>query len=491
MDFEHVELLRDNSAAWRLLRADNAALVLSFLGETFVEANSPAIVESELTTQLDDALYALNGARGGEDEPRFPRTARAYLQAWSAPEQGWLRRFYPPGSEEPHYDATPALEKAYGWVSGLQERSFVGTESRLHTLVGLLRQMVHGAETDPDARLSELLRRREELDAEIREAERGEVEPMDRVALRDRYQLFSRTARDLLSDFREVEDNFRRLDRAARQRIASWAGAKGELLEELLDDRTSISASDQGRSFQAFYDFLLSRGRQDELADLLAKLQQIDDLEPEPRMRHINYDWLDAAERTQQTVRQLSEQLRRFLDDQVWLENRRVVELLRSIETSAFAVRDEPGAARDPRLTMRLDATSPTVSMPMERPLYVVREEVAVDSSVTEASEGVDTTALFEQVYVDQVRLAEVARHAVRRRGQVALADLLSEHPPEQGLAEIVSYLALSEDDLDVVIAEGTEVQQPYLDAEGTPRTLRMPDVTLTRRAADPTRRSR
>src|SRR5258708_15024760 len=63
------------------------------------------------------------------------------------------------------------------------------------------------------------------------------------------------------------------------------------------------------------------------------------------RLRHIHHDWLDAAERTQATVRQLSDQLRRFLDDQVWFENRRVIDVLRSIEASAFAA---PRSAKHP-----------------------------------------------------------------------------------------------------------------------------------------------
>ncbi len=65
-------------------------------------------------------------------------------------------------------------------------------------------------------------------------------------------------------------------------------------------------------------------------------------------MRHIHYDWLEAGERTQATVRQLSEQLRRFLDDQVWFENRRVIDILRSIEASALGLRDDRGAWPSP-----------------------------------------------------------------------------------------------------------------------------------------------
>ena len=159
-------------------------------------------------------------------------------------------------------------EKAYAWVTGLSVRPFVGTESRLHIVVELLRQIIHGAETDPQARLAELHRRRDVIDREIAEVEAGNLAVLGTTALRDRYQQFAATARDLLSDFREVEENFRGLDRAARERIAAWDGGKGDLLGELVSSRSDIDGSDQGRSFQAFYDFLLSETRQDELTDL-------------------------------------------------------------------------------------------------------------------------------------------------------------------------------------------------------------------------------
>jgi len=156
--FDEISWLRGNSPAWRLLRAENAPLVLSFLDQVFVAENIRSISAAELANRLDDELYALNERLG---ERAFPKPAKAYLDDWAAPEAGWLRKYYPEGSDEPHFDVTPAVEKALAWVRGLQARSFVGTESRLNTVFLLLRQMAFGAETDPDERLGELRRRRQ------------------------------------------------------------------------------------------------------------------------------------------------------------------------------------------------------------------------------------------------------------------------------------------------------------------------------------------
>jgi len=289
MKYDEIEQLRSHPA-WALLRSSNSALILSFFGRVFVDRNVGDIAGPELAGELDEELYALNQHLG---EHRFPKSASAYLDDWASPDHGWLRKFYPPGSDEARYDVVPAVEKALRWVGELRTREFIGTASRLNTIFELLRQMVFGADDDPESRLVELRRRRAELDAEIARAERGEVVVLDSVSQRDRYQQLSRTARELLSDFREVEENFRRLDRSLRHQIAGWSGSKGALLDEALGSRNSIAESDQGRSFQTFYDFLLSHQRQAELTDLLERVQAIREIDDhDERLANIHFDWI-------------------------------------------------------------------------------------------------------------------------------------------------------------------------------------------------------
>jgi flagellar motility protein MotE (MotC chaperone) len=329
--------------------------------------------------------------------------------------------------------ATPAVEKALAWVRSLGEREFVGTESRLNTVFELLRQIVHGTEADPAARIEELTRRRQEIDDEIGRVLAGEVPLLDRSAVRDRYQQLTATAWELLSDFRQVEENFRRLDRQLREKIAGWQGGKGELLDDVLGSRESIAGSDQGRSFQAFYDFLLSQARQEELAGLLDRVNELSDLaERDPRLRRVHYDWLDAAGRTQTVVAQLSEQLRRFLDDQAWFENRRVIDILREIEGSALRLRDAPPTG----LTIEIDAAAPVLSLPFERPLYAPVRKPRLDSQDIRAAgsdEETDPTALFEQAHVDPGPLRDAVRAALRRSTQATLAEIVTAVPLRQG----------------------------------------------------------
>ncbi len=479
--FDEVAWLRDNSPAWRLLRADNAALVLSFLGRVFVTDNVRSISAAELASRLDDELYALNQRDSQQEGRRYPKSAKAYLDDWAAPGVGWLRKYYPDGTDEPHYDATPAVEKALQWIRTLREREFVGTESRLNVIFELLRQIVFGTETDPGQRLAELHRQRQEIDEQIARVEAGAIAILDEAAVRDRYQQFALTARELLADFREVEENFRKLDRQLREKIAGWHGGKGELLDDVLGSRESIAGSNQGKSFQAFYGFLLSQAHQEELSGLLNRVHSLAGIaERDARLRHIHFDWLDAAERTQATVRQLSEQLRRFLDDQVWFENRQVIDILRGIEAHALELRHHGNAARE--ISTELDAPAPSVRLPMERPLYVpVRKARISSDDVRNADEETDPAVLFEQIHVDPAPLAAGVRDALRGRPTVGLKELVAQRPIQQGLAELVTYLSLKDETFRIAYDEGRHEEISWTDQEGTSRVVTLPHVSFAR----------
>ena len=482
LDFTTLDALRTHHPAWRLLRSDHAALVASFLHRVFVLPNVRVMAAADLAEALEDELYALRLHQG---ETAFPKPALLYLNDWAAPDKGWLRKFYRPGTDEAQFDLTPATEKAIAWLGQLSERQFVGTESRLLTLFDLLKQMHEGSEADPAKRLTELHKKRDEIDAEIARVASGDVPLLDDTALKDRFLQFTLGARELLSDFREVEHNFRQLDRRVRERIALWEGAKGALLEQIMGERDAIADSDQGKSFRAFWDFLLSSRRQEELTALLDRVLQLPavaELGPDPRTRRVHYDWMEAGEHTQRTVAALSQQLRRFLDDQAWLENRRIMDILHGIESKALALR---GCA-PVGMVMEIDESGSAIELPLERPLFTPAVKPVIAALTVQAGdEDIDPSVLFDQVVVDKARLSRHIRHALQGQAQISLGDLVSSQPLQHGLAELVAYLQLGSDDFSAVVDEN--VSEPVLwqavaaDGQAVTRRARLPRVIFLR----------
>ncbi len=457
LDYATLDSLRTHHPAWRLLNSPHAPLVASFLQRVFVAPNVRVISAADLSEMLEDELYVLRQQLG---DSSFPKRAIEYLNDWAAADKAWLRKFYLPNSDDAQFDLTPATERAIAWLSSLSERSFVGTESRLLTLFDLLTQMREGSEIDPSKRVSELHKKRDEIDAEISRVLSGDLGLLDDTALKDRFQQFMQIARDLLTDFREVEHNFRRLDRRVRERITLWEGSKGALLEEIMGERDAIADSDQGKSFRAFWDFLMSSRRQEELTSLLEhvlSLAPIAELKPDARTRRVHYDWLEAGEHTQRTVAQLSQQLRRFLDDQAWLENRRIMDILRSVEAQALVIRQTPPTTQSHSAFMHLPELAAAIELPLERPLYTPSIKTVISQSLLQVGDSdLDASALYQHAVVDRALLSQHIRQALQVEAQTSLQQLIQQHPLQHGLTELIAYLQLGSDAFQTVVDEET-----------------------------------
>ena len=321
------------------------------------------------------------------------------------------------------------------------------------------------------------------MNREIARIEDGVLPLLDPTAVRERFLQITETAQSLLSDFRAVEQNFRRLDRAAREKIATWEGGKGELLDEILGERDAITDSDQGRSFRAFWDFLMSPERQEELTALLSQifaLEAVQELKPDKRIQRVHYDWLIAGDVTQRTIARLSSDLRRYLDDKAWLENRRIMEILHDIERKALECRDEP--PRD--VFIELDDLSPRIKLPMDRPLFCPPLKPDIDDQVSLADGmSIPDDALFDLVYVDKNRLAGHIRRALQRHDQITLLEVIKTNPLEQGLAELVAYLSLASADDGALIDDRQKQSIDWRDGAGNHRQATLPLVIFARAA--------
>ncbi len=479
MDHDTLTALRRQHPAWRLLAAENAPFIIGFLHLAFVASNRRAITEADLIEQLEDYLHHLRQS-GGID--LFPRTAVEYLRDWAGGEQAIVRRYYAHHGDEVFFDLTPASELAIQWLAGFEPRAFVGTESRLLTVIEMLRDLVQMAETDPQARLATLERRREELDAEIRELQAGRFTPGDPRQIKERLFALEDNARSLLGDFRQIEENFRQLDRDVRERIAVADATKGVLLDEVFDKRDTIADSDQGKSFSAFWSLLMSPRMQEELADLLKAVNGLDvahDFERDGLLGRIQDYLLDAGQKVQRTTALLTEQLRRFLDDKVWLENKRIMALIQGIQTHAIAVHQTPP---DERKVAEVDLPRVDLNLPLSRGLFRPNQKIQIDSSsLLDGSADFDDEALYNIFAVDQAQLHRQIERALEDQPQVSLGEICARFPIRQGLSEVISYVQIASNDPHAVLGESPEETLAWDHPRGWRCEARIPRILFTR----------
>jgi len=479
MDHDYLDRLKQTHPTLRLLNADNAPLIIGFLYQVFIQPNQRSMGHSELVSRLDDYLFQLREIHG---DKKYPKSARQYLEDWSDNQTPFLRKYYTDLDDEPEFDLTPTTEKAIEWLHSLEERQFIGTESRLLSIFHLLQEIVHVTEQDPEVRLAELERKKAELEKEIQKVQAGVMEPYDPTQIKERFYQVEETAHRLLADFRQVEHNFRLLDRETRERIATSDSAKGQLLDEIFEEHDSIRDSDQGKSFRAFWEFLMSPARQQELSELLETLFSLDEiqqLEPDAFLSRIKFYLLDAGEKVQRTNNLLVEQLRKYLDNQVYLENRRIISLIKAIEKRAIGIKDNPPLER---VFTTMDGLKPDLNLVMSRGLFVPAKNPTIsDTPLTAGEAAINTDALYDQIYVDEKELQAHINRSLRTRSQISLAELVKNYPIRKGLAEVVAYLNLASKD-DKAMIENEEIETLILTIENDQfRQIKLPRVTWVR----------
>jgi len=440
MDYHQMRNLRETNPTIRLLNADNSPLIISFLFQAFKYSNKITISNDELVSQLTDTIYHIRSMYG---DGLYPESPQNYLDRWTT--DGFLRKYYPDTSDEPCFELTPSTEKALEWIKELESREFVGTESRMLKIIELLREIAYKNSEDPNRRLSELERKKTEIEAEIEKLKSGILDRYSNTQIKERYYEISDTSTKLLSDFKQIEYNFRELDQEVRKKQILQEVQKGELLDNFFESHDIFLNSDQGRSFRAFWDLLLSPASQNEFDDLIETvihLPQVEEINKDDTLEGLKHHLIEAGSRVNTTKHNLNEQLRKFLDDRIYLENKMIVETIKDIKTTAVQIKNNPPGNKD-FITI---PGNPQISMIMERPLWDVSVSPGITVKVIEEgpSDLVNTERLYSQFDIDREELQARINQLLQSHSQVTLRAVVEQYPVERGLAEILVYVDIA-----------------------------------------------
>jgi hypothetical protein len=457
MTHDDIRLTLSTDPGLRLLRSDNAPLVIGFLYEQFKAKPRVTATHTELIGRLEDHLFVLRAAA----PEAYPSSAAAYLSTWCDQDHQILRRYFETGSDDPRYELTPAAERVIGWIEALDRPEFIGTESRFLQIFNLLEEVVRRSTEDPEARLAQLEKQKAALDAEVEAIRRtGRVERYNSTQIKERFLRASEEARRLLADFREVEANFRGVTRRVQERRLLEEATKGDIVGYVIDADDALKESDQGRSFYAFWRFLISHQGKEELRGLLERVYEVPEVQglegDYGLLRHIVRHLSEAGEKIVQTNRRLAEQLRRMLDDGGLRESRRISELIAEVKKTALEIRDAPP---DDRAFLELEGR-PDINLPMERPLWQPDERPTFQNQAAEVPDNllddIDLSGLFDLFAVERDQLEQRVRDVLQSRSQVSLAEMVDLYPVEKGLAEVLAYLSIATEDPRHVVDERT-----------------------------------
>ncbi|ETX08583.1 MAG: hypothetical protein ETSY2_04545 [Candidatus Entotheonella gemina] len=437
----------------KLLVSPNAPLILSFLYAQFKQPGRVVIAHHELSEALEDQLLELHA----QDARRYPSDAQSYLRQWCDEDHRFLRKYFATGQDDPVYELTSHTERAIEWVISLHKTEFIGTESRFLRILDLLKEIVINCTPDVTVRLQHLEAQRAVIDAqidalntavEVAEDDEPEIALYSETQVKERLFEASEGARRLLADFREVEENFRAIARSVHEQQFQLGARKGDILRYFLNAEDAIKESDQGRSFYAFWQFLMSQSQQDELREWLDTIEampafEIDSASP-PVLRHLKRYLLEAGTQVVASNRRLIQQLRQVLDEQQAGKMQRLHDLITDIGKLALEL--SPDFPEDEAF-IHLEG-APGVEMPLERQLWEPPVTSRFDRRPLTQGEAnlaeADFNALSNQVYVNEQQLRRNIDTLLERRQSVTLADVVKSYPIERGLTEVITYLSIA-----------------------------------------------
>ncbi|HOX57434.1 MAG TPA: DUF3375 domain-containing protein [Candidatus Paceibacterota bacterium] len=476
MNHAELQLSFTDSAQLRLLRADNAPLVLAVLFAAFKHEHTSTIPESRLRAILEAELEELRDA----SESTADKKAREYLLEWADQAHGYLRRHHPDGVDEPVFELTPEIEQVFQWLESLKPKSHVGTESKFKNLASVLEDIVVNSTRDPDVRIQRLKEEQLKLQQQVEEIERtGVVTLYNPTQVNERFATVLETARNLLGDFREVERHFRRVTEDISVQQSSAGATRGSIVGQTLDAQEQLRQSSQGQSFYAFWDFLLAPERRRQFTELVEQAYSLptlaDELKADVLLRRLQSSLRAEGNKVVASNERLIAQLRRVLDVRESAERREVGRLIQDIKSLAHQTREMPPQAEMIELDTTLALSSLMSKSPWSPPENV---EFGGSLEVSDGGDYQDTLEAFLRLHpVDFDRLRQNIRDCLQTRVQITLPELLELHPPRNGILEVLAYLLIAESDGPHIVLDGFDL----LDIPGEPdRRFRVPQIVFS-----------
>src|ERR1700744_1473814 len=399
MPIPELSYLFETAPSVQIIRMRNAHWVIPFLFKAFKSENILSLPEPALIGALAEELRLhsediedLEESRieFGEDEES---RARKYLASWV---QKRLLQDFPDDDAATHYQLSAHSEKLFQWLQNLEKRQFVGTESRFRFLFQTLRDMVEYTEDDTVRRLEELKNRKAEIDKEIKRLEMGfKPEIYTNAQLRERLDWFTRLSHELLSDFREVEDNFKYIHRQIVEQHTRAEVSKGSIVGYAFEAYDSLRKSDQGKSFYAFWDFLVSREGQEEwrqLTDTLLQLLQDRDIESDGEfVQNIKSLLLQQGRSVYEANDKMAEKLSRIITEKEIAGHRRLRKQIGSIKELIFRFMEDETPDCGIELSLPVQ-----IRMNMERKLNLSEKQgVSIVKQPTGAMEKIEDLERF------------------------------------------------------------------------------------------------
>lgn len=440
----------NNSPCVELLKLRNREIIVLFLYKTFYLHREPVPYES-LKLELTDYLSSINLENDEENDinvfDSYDEKAYKYIQKWT--DKGFLRN-YQEESGEVFYELSSYSSKTIDWLIGLKRDEFVGTESKFMNLFGRINELVEFTNEDPAERIKILEQKKQEIEHQIQSLQAGESAMVyEDYQVLPRFREITRTAKELLSDFKEVEDNFKSITKSIYQKRTEEGISKGDILGFTFDSLDNLQSSSQGKSFYAFWDFLMTPSMQDKwdrmVDDLYSSIDSSQIKQDDMFLRNMKSYLYSSGKKVYQANDKMAEKLSRIICENNSSQSAASKKVVQDIQSALLKL---SSMNIKPDISLELE-TLPVISMPLERKLTLEKnDDISYDKVIEIASadiaEALNVDKLFVEHSVDREVLKSRITKSLKRRRQITLKEVVDESGGlEKGLSELFGYISV------------------------------------------------
>lgn len=473
-----------NSPSVALLRARQCSMILEFLTGALDETS--AISQENLYNQLAEFLND-KGIDIDEDNnvylsDTFEEKAEKYVKRWI--DSGFLTN-YTNDDGEIYYQLSAHTSKAIEWVSGLKREEYIGTESKFKSIITQLKDLVENTNSDKEKRLQYLEAQKLEIEQKIQRLQIGEnVEVFEEYQIVPRFQQINKLAKELLSDFKDVDDNFKIIIKEIYQKQIDPSLNKGEILQYTFDALNELKSSSQGKSFYAFWEFLMASEMQFELENLITELfQALKDRNIENNdqflLNMVTYLY-EAGHKVCQSNDKMADKLSHIIRDNETSKTNSTIQTIQEIKNKLIVISK---SSKIPIISLDVD-DGLDISIPFERKLTVDLSEYADYDQIPEIKAiSIDELGalgkVFGNVAINRKAIVKNIRRLINEEGQTTLSDIIQKYPLKQGLPELFAYFGVLNQFAHKSV--NTDKQQHIMfDAEQNKQIL-IPEIIISR----------
>lgn len=450
IDSSEIADILNNSPSVDLLKLRNREIIITFLVNTF--SNQQGTISSErIHNQLADYLESVQVEIDEESEILFSDNyeikAKKFVQNWT--NKGFLTN-YQDETGEIYYELSSHSSKTLDWLSSLKKEEYVGAESKFKNIFNQLKELVEFTNEDVEKRIQLLEDKKLEIEQQIQRIKVGEdVKVFQDFEIVPRFNQLTKSAKELLSDFKEVEDNFKEITKDIYLKHADGSLTKSHILEFTFDAIDELKNSQQGKSFYAFYTFILTPSLQDEWGKLTKELYKtLEDKDIEISdyfLKGMKKNLHSSGQKVSKANDKMAEKLSRIIRENEASKSEVTKNIIYDIKKSLIELSK---VKIKPDVSFELE-TDLQINIPFERKLtHEQSEKQTYKTNPKLAEEDIlhsnNLHKLFNLSTIDKELLRKRIKNVLREKSQTTIAEVIESFGGiERGLPELFGYIGI------------------------------------------------